>query len=259
MKKLILFISMIILFGCSNQGALEAEDYVGYKCFDYHLACLDAYSQKAKTVLEFDGIDYTVQFRKAVGVSDSQFICAKVCARQPLATADHGIMQNPDDYIDVLKDWTVNNIELYYKSVYDTKEDDEPARVPTKILSANSDSIVAEELIGLLTSTVDPGKYEPGNELKLESDEYTLYIRIHFNESETIVWDSHVDIRISSETKTRVIAIDKGRTPKAVVGRHSIYVSIENCTRLKEWISAQIEKDIGTVLCLESKTAYYHP
>lgn len=69
-----------------------------------------------------------------------------------------------------------------------------------------------------------------------------MYIRVHFNESENIVWDSIVKSYILDGTQMRDVVIDKGRTPLSFASPDELCVSIEDYPNLHEWISTSIDE-----------------
>lgn len=246
-KTIIILVALaILLSGCSANGAHEVDKYKDYKCFDYHLACLDAHEQKMNTTVEFDDIKYTIWYRKPVGESDEQFICASVKQQHPLSSTEIVIMQNPDEHIDVFSDWTIEKIELYCIDLRSSKplwDEEEPARTPAKVLNTNTDAVVLDEFINFLTSEAYTEKYILNENYKREipDDDYVMYIRVHFNESENIVWDSLVNCYVSELTYARDIIIDKGRCPEGIAAPSSLTVSIEDFSNLQKWISGTID------------------
>ncbi len=236
----------ILLSGCNSQEALDVDKYKDYKCFDYHLACLNAYEQKAKTTVEFNDLEYTIWFRKAVDESDEHFICASVRQRHPLASTEIVITQNPENYIDVFEDWTIKSIELYCIDLRSSKplwDEDEPARTPAKILNTTTDSAVSDELIDFITNKDCLEKYVLQEDYirEIPNENYVMYTRVQFNESDNIVWDSCVSSYVSVQTQAQDITIDKGRCPDGIAAPNSLAVSIEDYPNLQERISETID------------------
>lgn len=247
-RALILTFSlMILLTGCAAKDSIDVNKYKDYKCYDYHLACLDAYEQKAKAIVEFEDLKYTIWYRQAVSESDVQFVCASVSQRHPLASPSLVILQNPNDYVDVFKDWSIKSIELYridLRNSITLWDEDEPARTPASIISTNADTVVFDELVNFVTNDEYSEKYilNEDFERELYNDDYRMYIRVHFNESDNIVWDSEINSYVSHQTTSREISIDKGRLPDGIAAPNSHDVPIEDFPRLFEWISTSIDK-----------------
>lgn len=246
-KKIIIFVALsILLSGCSAKGAFEVDKYKDYKCFDYHLACLDAHEQKANTTVWFDDLKYSIWYRKPVGESDEQFICASVRQEHPLSSTEIVVMQNPNGHIDVFSEWTIEKIELYCIDLRNSKplwDEDEPAITPAKVLNTNTDAVVFDEFINFLTNEGYLDKYILNDNFKRETpnDDYVMYIRVHFNESENIVWDSPVNSYVHKQTQARNIAIDKGRCPEGIAAPSSLMVSIEDFPNLQKFVSGTID------------------
>ena len=258
MKRImVLFALLALIFtGCNNEGALRANDYKNYKCYDVHLCCLDAYeTQVFLPRIEEGEIRYSVTYRKPVGVSDNQFICASV--KEFLSFPQIVIMQNPDNYVDVLQDWTIKKIELYYvshssdriegksKPIY---EEDEPALKPVKIIGTTTDIDVFNEFLEFVLNSNysmmndrQNGFYDEKKNSEID-DNISIYIRVHFNEAENIVWDSRIAYLSSSETQQRYITIDKSRTPENVASTHLDDACINDLPQLYEWIYETIEE-----------------
>ena len=123
MKRTLLIILSILflsgsLSGCASNRISITDKYCNYKCYDYHLACLNesypfAYEERYYND-DFADYKYKIVFRKPLNTSDEQFICAHV---KWIVMLEPGwknvIMQNPDNYIDVLNDWTIKQIIIY--------------------------------------------------------------------------------------------------------------------------------------------------
>ncbi len=256
MKKISLLLTLVIcLFcGCNMQEPPDPDKYSEYKCYDYHLACLDAYEQKAGTLIEEEGGPwFRIWFRKPVGVSDDQFVCTSLSMRHPLASPHLYIMQPSENHIDVFKDWTVKKIEIYYQDINKSKklfQEDEPARTPTKVIDTSFDSVVFKEFVDFVTiDTDDSEKFDPQEnifrEKYNENTTYKLYIRVHFNESENIVWDSDIQSYIPSQSGQRYIKIDKGRSVIGLTSENAHRVSIDDFPNLSSWISKVIDELIA--------------
>ena len=253
MKKLALVFVLIalVLTGCSNKETIKGSDYSRYKCYDTHLFCLDAQDKIGYYSKKLDREWYSFKFRKPVGVSDEQFICARVEHR--FSQVDIVVMQNPQNYVDVLQDWTIKEIEIYYISLdYNRiegaskkiEDEEEPARTPMRIIASTTESLIFEEFkdFVLCPDTVDGVTIRPTwgyNDKGFESEIHEsvkVYIRVHFNEAENIVWDSEIRCVIDEENKNRYIRIDKGRSTMGYSMSLEAYVDINEWSNLYQWI-----------------------
>ena len=263
MKKIVAMLIYLlgVLAGClypveefDPAGELVAEDYINYRCYDYHLACLDAYDQVDNTFIKEDVKEYSVYFRKPVGTSDGQFVCARVA--NFLGPPNYVIFQNPDDYVNVLEEWTIKKIELYYIGGHYGDENntgrrigesDEPAAIPTEIIATCTEPAIFSELVDFVLNPDYSGteSYTAGYYMQsIEPKEgfRGFYIRIHFNESSVIVWDSDVSSNVHKETGERVVTIDKGRAPQDFSSKDQHPISIENQPQLFDWITHSIDE-----------------
>jgi hypothetical protein len=248
--KILLFLLTfitILLSGCNAQEVIQTNKYKEYKCFDYHLACLDADENKLKSMIEVDSVGYTILYRKPIGESDEKFICSSVSKQHPLSSTELVIMQNPDNYIDVFAEWTIKKIELYCINLYNTIplwDENEPARTPASIMSTTTDVAVFDELINFVTDVNYFEKYTLKENFTREmpNDDYVIYIRVHFNESDNIIWDSEISSYVSEQKKYRDITIDKGRVPEGIASKNTLSVQINSFANLSNWISTTIDQ-----------------
>lgn len=170
--------------GC-QQEAFDTEKYESYRLYDKFLVCLDSESE-ASTSVEYAGKEYHVTFYKVKGVSDDQFIYANIDESIPLAPSHWCVLQNPDNYVDVWSEWTVKEIQI---CTSDT------------ILATTTSQLCAQDL-SLLNRT-EPVKL-PDTPSKYLT---TLSIRVIFEESESIIWVSHVEYRQNTETGEMMVCV----------------------------------------------------
>lgn len=247
--KLMLLCTVCFLCGCNMEDTPEPSKYREYICYDYHLVCLNAYEQKAQSNVFYNDLEYVVQYRKPVGISDEQFICVWVKQTHPLALPELVLMQPAEKHIDVFSDWTIKKIEIYYvdlKKSIPIYEEDEPARTPAGILSTSNDPVILSEFVEFVTNASYSDKFvvqkNISREKLNEDDTYKLYIRVHFNEAENIVWDSTIHCYITAQTTERYIVIDKGRNPSELSSSNPISVSIDDFPALSTWITTTINQ-----------------
>ncbi len=247
--SIILIMALVLIPGFKNQNEIDAEKYKNYVCYDYHLACLDAKESKAYLDVEKDDVSYRIWYRQPNSVDDEKFVCASVRMKFPLASTDLVVMQNPDKYVDVWKEWTITEVEIYYQDINNSKplwKEDEPSRTPTKIIGTITDTEVFAELVDFVTNDDYSDKIllseDYGRETYGDGFSPQIYIRVHFEESETIVWDSKIACYVSKQDQPRLISIDKGRTPSGIASTKSHTVIINELSKLTTSISEQIDK-----------------
>ena len=240
-----------ILSGC-DKTSINPEKYTSYICYDYHLKCLETEGEKAITEISYQD-DLTnneykqkAWFQKIVGESDDTFIYAEVLSSLPLVPSDKVVMQNPNNYIDIWNDWSIKKIELYYIDGRDPIEQNKAANIPDKIIASTTDLGCLYEFIELVKSSDDETEkfilpYGYVREHMYDGVGLSYYIRVYFNESENIIWDSQVTSFLSNESPTRVICVDNGRNPDGIASINSKDVNIGNYEKLFEWISDTIQ------------------
>ena len=200
---------------------------------------------------DFTGSVYTERawIKKIADESDDMFIYAKVLPSLPLGPSNNVVMQNPNNYVNVWTDWSVDKIELYYINGREQiEQQSKSAYVPTAVIATTSEN----ECILNIKKLVDNASDEweklniPEGYVWENGDEngvlwYSYYIRVHFKESENIVWDALVESYYSSTDSDRIIYIDAGKEPDGVASRKIRYVNINHYTSLYSWISEAID------------------
>lgn len=262
MKKIFYNVSIVILVlacllgtlvGC-ERTSIDPQKYTSYCCYDYHLKCLAIEGKKAKTEISHSddstGVEYTQNawMQKIVGESDDMFIYAEVIPSLSLGSSDKIIMQNPNHYVDVWNDWTVEKIELYYIDGHNPIEQDKPANIPTAIIATTQEGECLSNIKKLVESSDEWAKPNlPDGYVRENVDKngtsYSYYIRVYFKESESIVWDSQVECYYSSENKDRIIYIDIGKKPDGIASVNAKYININCCACLLNWIVTSIDNN----------------
>lgn len=253
----LLIMTIVLLCECSSLSERDpyrhaipnAEKYASYLCYDYHLYCLNAYDNTDGIKTEDEhGLTYQVYYNFAVGESDEEFICARACWYVPLAIPEVLIMQNPEQYVDVWNDWTVKEIVLYVRDLHDgnlksIENEDEPARTPSSIVATTTDTVYFTEMKEFATADA-PQQFDPPddyvNEIHLK-DRYVFYIRVFFNESANIVWESAVEPYYSEESEDRIICIDNG-SMDGLYSKNTKNVSAEHLNALSSFIADEIDR-----------------
>lgn len=235
------------LVGC-KETSIDPQKYTSYCCYDYHLKCLATEGKKAKTrITHFDdsGVDYTTNawLQRIAGESDGMFIYAQVLPQIPLGPSDKVIMQNPDHYVDVWNDWTVEKIELYWIDLNKPIAQDKPANIPTAVIGTTQEGECLSNIKMLVESSDEWAKQNIPDGYVRESYDCFYYVRVYFEESESIVWDSQVKCYHSSENKDRIIYIDIGKKPEWIASVDEKYANINNYACLLDWIVTSIDNN----------------
>ena len=244
---LLLIATFVFCSGCSLRSSPDISKYTSYNCYDYHLACLKTEGRSGTAeVTKIDEanreVTDRVSFQKIIDVSDDQFVYANVFVL--LQPPEKVVLQNPDNYVDVWVDWTIKKVDVFYVDLYKPIDQNKPAIIPNKIISLTDDSDIISELTEFVLADNYIKKFEnpTGYSREYGSDyERVFYIRVYFNESENIVWDSKFMSFYSDELHDRIIFLDKGRTPNMCYFPSTKYVSLGKDTQLYKWMSEVIE------------------
>ena len=259
MKKYICNVFLVILvFACivstfsgCKKTSIDPQKYTSYRCYDYHLKCLKVEGKRARAEFSYrsdsTGVESTHRawIQQIDGESEDMFIYTEVLPPLPLGPSYKIVMQNPNNYVDIWKEWSVEKIELYYIDDYKPIAQNKPANIPTAVIATTSETGCLSDMKKLVDTSDERNKQNiPDGYVKEGFDEngsgYNYYIRVYFKESENIVWDSCVEIYYSSENKDRIIYIDVGKEPWGIASVKANYVNISNYTSLMDWIVTSI-------------------
>lgn len=247
-----LLLLAVLLSGCKSDpyahSTPDPEKYASYQCYDPHLFCLDAYKLTDSTLVENElGLTFKITYRYAVGESDEEFICANVTLNYFMAFPDVRILQNPQRYVDVWNDWTIKEIKIYVQDLHDDDfvslyKETEPARTPTKVLASATDADCFADMKAFATDGAAEGYICPDdyyNEMHVDDGRYRFFIRVSFNESKNIVWDSEISSYCSEATGERIICIDNG-TMSNLFESDSKNVNISQFDKLNSFVADAI-------------------
>ena len=230
----ILFLAVLV-FAFIKFETINPERYEDYKVFNYHLSFLNAYPTESDDIIvEINSQKYSVNYRRITSSLDNQFVLAKVRSMGLYPGApEYFIMQNPDNYIDVFQNWTISKIELYQKAMSSIQSD---------LKMASYDAGVFAEFMDFVMDEVQKKKFVPQEGFQKEySYIEPLFIRVYFNETKDIVWESTITTYYSKQLQTRDILMDKGTELNGFT-KNEDYVLIENYPILHEWISTSIDE-----------------
>ncbi len=234
------FIGMIV----SNKKT--AEKYADYKCYDYHFKTKSVTGQEIKgQVYNKDGSGIASLFSKITNESDSQFVVAR---QFPFLIkydfSSTRVLQNPDDYIDILNDWTVKKICIVQKTNGDKIYIDQE----TTIAETDSEAVLGEA-VRFITTDVGLKKMYPIIEAKEKGLVYnteSLQLDIIFNESENVIWESLIEYYCDTDGNIECIIIEKGAEPNEFIyakpsgTKYMIFQSDEEFYNLFEFIDNAI-------------------
>ncbi len=245
----------IVFSGCVSNKTLITDKYCNYKFYDHHLQCLNATPRIATEIRIYNNREYWLYYKKPKNTSDDQFICACISQRSYLPLRENVIMQNPDNYIDVLNDWTIKQIIIYDIDVNDLESrqgrrvrkstwasmwaiDETTARNPTDILATTTDLNVINDFLCLFTTDyLQENSYSNYENIKTRSATYS-YVRVYFEESDDIVRDSEMRLYYGNNSLDRYITIDTGRSVRRIADPISNDTVINNLPYLFEFVSS---------------------
>lgn len=249
MKKiftlLIIFVCLIFLSGCYDGGEIIADDYTDYICYDNHLVSLKCYKNRGVGKrFEDDGdTEITAFYKKIVDESDEQFIVALRRASIPFLDSPTAlILQNPNNYIDPFEDWSIEKIEVYYRRLKSPlPPSDDAWLAPTKsgVIATSDDNIICTEFTDFIkNSDVSDTTIQTDIPKTLLDDDYVFRIRVYFNESKNIVWDSSLDYLLDSQDI--IIGIVGSEAPTLIDPGFGHDASTKEFKKLYAWLSDEL-------------------
>ena len=231
----------------------NSEKFLQYKSYDYHLKCLEVDENESPYhTASFDLGDgnvttKSVKYRKIIGADESQFVFAHPASSTLTNTGVDGVvMQNPENYVDVFNDWTIDRIELFYDKNASENNVANTCVVPTEVMRYTRNEKVIQEFKNFILSEKtseelqNPYAYEGGP--PLEDICADFYIRVYFKESESIVWETRIDHYYMDEQYDvkydDLYLIDCERKPLPSALQNQVKAGIFNYRELFEWIDA---------------------
>ena len=191
MGFLVIAVALASLPSSCQQEAFDTEKYESYVLYDCHLECLD-WETEANASVVYANRTYNVTFCKVKGEPEDQFIYANIADLTPFSPSGWFVLQNPENYVDIWSEWTVKEIQIYTE---EEVEAESSGAYTQNIIATTANQVCAQELSRMnRVESADPSTETPSVRLS------ELRIRVIFQESEVIVWNSNVEYRRDSET-----------------------------------------------------------
>lgn len=242
---------MLVSGGCSLKKELNAEDYQDYICYDTGFCALNVYQKGAVGVIDYTDADghsgrQRVIYRKIKNVRDEQFV--HVSTYGLMEQSERYILQNPDNYVDIWNDWTVESIAFYYLKCKDPSKQECPAPKPDRVISTTEDERCLAEIKALaLNKSAAENSVLPKITEDLPSGEefgniYSLRIRVHFKESDNIVWDIGCKSYRPETGESRTVKIEMStEEARTELKKSNAEVTVDDESCLYKWISTEID------------------
>lgn len=258
-----------VLSGCGKAESIDPAKYDSYICYDYHLRCRKVEKEYADSTRTFLPEGYkllpesyqkeeTVKIRyfRIQKESDEKFIflwpLSATGSRSGGFECSRAVFQNPDQYVDVCREWTVKKVELYYLDSRHFIHQKEPCNTPNGIIETTKNADALREIKDALTCEDryrnERHRFDGPKGFKDEGlDDHgagrLYYLRVSFNESDNIVWESEVLCLCPSDpadTSDWQLYLDVGAAPEDILSNNEFYVPIEKGQHLYDWIISSI-------------------
>lgn len=183
----------LLLVSClENPNTTDPNSpYNQYVIYDPHLQCREV---DRTEIIHSQRSPWGVRYFSIPGESSNYFICGDFGATL-FGQPDPYILQNPEEYIDVLEEWTIRSVELYVDDSnnpsvsYDDKDEFERNyRISLGSFSAES--------IGELKTAMNSEKNEfvsVEGDRQIGGGHCKFYLQINFEQHENIVWEMSVN------------------------------------------------------------------
>lgn len=222
---LVALMMLTMLTGCKKEP-FDVEQYRSYVCYDCNLRCIDFSEGSVVKTVDYPGYSFSIQYRQPVDVSDDQFMWLKLRkAFPPQLSYQCYVFQNPENYVDVWTDWTIQEIQIFTSrySIHDMEEY-KTSDSELKVISTITDPDCLAELLTFVTSDEFQSLSEIYEDIKSfhshsgydfdgDPEKTTnMYIRVIFNESESIIWESQISCQQNPETGEMYLIMYKDTT-----------------------------------------------
>ena len=179
----------------------DNDSYVDYVYKDPHLVCVKEGESVGMQIIEKDGPDCTYYYKLIKEVSDDEFIAAYEVV-YALLRGRNIVLQSPDNDTNVLKDWKIKEIEVFYfddnevGGVFQKESATRQGDYIIHSIACTSESGIIEEF---LDTILNSSRYTSFHKC-VDKDNYeyvymympSLYLRLHFEEMESLVWDAYI-------------------------------------------------------------------
>ncbi len=180
MKKVICILVLLSLLVCFvSCGNNYTEKYADYECRDANLT----YIKAGREIGSFNNDDlFMFSYYPIKDISDDVFVVAD---RSHFMDSNDDILiyQNPESKIDVLRDWTISEIQFYIRE--NSPNDVQRSNEQEIIFSSNNDDAFASFLECIDSDSTS------GIRTALIKDK-KLYMRVLFEEEEYMAWDAEI-------------------------------------------------------------------
>ena len=185
--------SMLFCASCTY-FSLGTEKYEDYRIYDHNLTYkkVDRVATAVHMEHENDSLlsgTTEIYYRRIKGVGSKDFIVQYTNKTEFLAESNPSlhVMQNPENYISVIDNWTIDKMQLSYFSINDPNYEEFPLKNLNYILGDLDDH--TEEFYKLRAAK--EGRqylHFKGHHSWLAQND--LYLRLTFEEEENILWEA---------------------------------------------------------------------
>ena len=197
---IICILLLLVLYNMKHEKEYgDNPKYKDYVCKDYHLVHLGNGERNGTYQIDIGTNPYIFHYFKIRDISDDKVIAAQMCTNVLFIDRYEGVMQSPDYQIDILNEWTIKGILIYY---IDSTERE------ITMASGFGENLI-EEIRGLeLNQEPIGGNYYSATHFAEYKESFLkirphTYLRVIFEESEDIVWETYVDIAQSAYDKSK--------------------------------------------------------
>lgn len=229
----VIVLSVVMVKKIINDKRLEK--YGAYECYDYHLVSLKTTSTRASNIfISYSDIKDAPR-EKFVSVRSVDW--PTVMFNTLISTY---VYQNPDDYVDVLNDWTISKIEVFGTGDgYDTNNPQ--IDLGDRVVATSSDIEIASELVEFVKNdSYNDDVERPSGYTNESFDKGRLRIRVHFEEAKYIVWESDIECYRPDGSSKWWIELDKGKISGKDIEK--ISASVGDLGKLYEFFSDAADK-----------------
>ena len=196
---------LLLVSSCST----ETDKYADYEIIDYNLTWTDTSWNLGSFVEENDDMQIKYKYKKIAGEDTDEFIGAWRRPDELFSEGSNVVLVSPDSELDIWEDWTVSKIELFFEDSHQSAgwalEEYKPEDVKRVTVADTREDEILNEFVEIVGNVLEQPKIEEGYLEQIPPPKGSIKktrncgIRVHFEESDHIVWDAIIRVYASDD------------------------------------------------------------
>ena len=208
----------------------QTDAYADYTVADPNLTWEKTGRTLGKYTVQEDGVSVNYNYKKINGEDEKQIVGAWRRSEALFSYGKNLVLISPDKSLDVFADWKISEIELF---LVDSESDEwdreytehEPSDIKRISVAKTQDAGAVEGFLSIIGNADEMPRLadEYSSELPPARDGASrpayCGIRIHFEESDGIVWESEMSIYYSGKDRRiflNILSVDSPKSEKVI-------------------------------------------